>query len=61
MEFRQRYFQELQAQSEAVQKILDLLRQGTLTLLFSSKELRINNAFALKEYLESRPGRKKSR
>ena len=60
-EFRKRYFEELQIQSEAVQKVLDLLHQGTLTLLYSSKELRINNAFALKEYLESRPGRRKSR
>ena len=27
---------------------------GTVTLLFSSKETKLNNASALKEYLESR-------
>ena len=56
VEFRKRYFEELQAQAEAVRNLLDMLRQKKVTLLFSSKELRINNAFALKEYLESRPG-----
>jgi uncharacterized protein YeaO (DUF488 family) len=60
-EFRKRYFEELQDQSKAVQTVLDLLRQGSVTLLYSSKELHINNAFALKEYLKSLPGRRKSR
>jgi uncharacterized protein YeaO (DUF488 family) len=60
-EFRRRYFEELQARSDAVQTVLDLLRRGQVTLLYSSKELRINNAFALKEYLESRPGGRKNR
>jgi uncharacterized protein YeaO (DUF488 family) len=60
-EFRKRYFKELQARPESVQAVLDLLSPKTVTLVYSSKEQRINNAFALKEYLESRPGRGKSR
>lgn len=60
-EFRKRYSKELEDQSKAVQTVLALLRQGSVTLLFSSKELHINNAFALKEYLDPRTGRGKSR
>ncbi len=60
-EFRKRYSKELEDQSKAVQTVLALLRQGSVTLLFSSRELHINNAFALKEYLESQTGRVKSR
>lgn len=52
--FRTRYFAELQHRQEQVNALLAQLRNGPVTFLFSSKELRLNNAVALKEYLESR-------
>jgi uncharacterized protein YeaO (DUF488 family) len=33
--------------------LLKDVSEGTVTLLYGSKEDRLNNAFALKEYLES--------
>lgn len=55
-EFRRLYFAELDAQPEAVKRLLDGLEQPVVTLLFSSKELELNNATALKQYLEQRIG-----
>ncbi len=52
-QFRQRYFQELDANAEGVAELRTHLGSGTVTLIFSSKETRLNNASALKEYLES--------
>jgi uncharacterized protein YeaO (DUF488 family) len=51
-EFRKRYFVELKAQTEAVNALTAAIEKGTTTLLFSSKELKFNNATALKAYLE---------
>ena len=51
--FRQRYFDELDANTEAIAELRTHLASGTVTLVFSSKETRLNNASALKEYLES--------
>lgn len=53
-EFRRRYFAELDAQPEAVERLLDSLEQPVVTLLFSSKELELNNAAALREYLQKK-------
>jgi len=53
-EFRERYFAELEGKRGALAELLSSLEQGTATLIFSSKELRLNNAAALKEYLEKR-------
>ena len=53
-EFRRRYFAELDASPEAWQPILKAARLGEVTLLYSSKETKINNAVALKEYLETK-------
>ncbi len=53
-DFRKRYFGELDANSDAVAELQTHLGSGTVTLVFSSKETRLNNASALKEYLESR-------
>jgi uncharacterized protein YeaO (DUF488 family) len=53
-EFRKRYFRELGTVAEAVEVLLERVRGGPVTFLFSSKELDINNARALKEYVESR-------
>ena len=52
-EFRNRYFAELDANSKGVAELRSHLGSGVATLLFSSKEERVNNAIALREYLES--------
>ncbi len=51
-EFKRRYRAELKKQPEAWKPILAAARRGTVTLLYSSKETKLNNATALKEYLE---------
>ncbi len=53
-EFKGRYFLELDKNREAVAKLAERTKAGTVTLVFSSKEERFNNAVALKEYLETR-------
>ncbi|HEU5398171.1 MAG TPA: DUF488 family protein [Gammaproteobacteria bacterium] len=51
-EFRRRYAKELKARPEAVRELRSLLKaHATVTLLFSSKEEKLNNAVALKAYL----------
>lgn len=51
-EFRRRYARELKHHSEAVKELRGLLKaHATVTLLFSSKEEKLNNAAALKAYL----------
>jgi len=54
--FRDRYFEELNSQQEQVAELLELARKGPVTFLFSSRELQLNNAVALKEYLEKLSG-----
>ncbi len=53
-EFKRRYFSELDENREAVAKLAEKAKTETVTLVFSSKEERFNNAVALKEYLENR-------
>ena len=52
-EFRVRYFAELDENRDRLAELLSGLGTGTVTLVFSSKELRLNNAVALKDYLEN--------
>lgn len=52
-EFRQRYFTELDGNRQALEPLIPRLGGGRITLLFSSKETRLNNATALREYLLS--------
>jgi len=52
-EFKSRYFEELNSNPEGVEELLRHARKGRVTFLYSSKEERLNNAVALKEYLES--------
>lgn len=52
-EFRRRYFAELDGKSGIWRVLLDAAAQGDVTLLYSSKELKINNAVALKQYLDA--------
>ena len=53
-EFRRRYFAELDDNGEAVAELRSRMGKGTVTLLFGSREARLNNATALVEYLKSR-------
>ena len=59
-EFRSRYFDELTANAEAWQPILQATRQGTVTLIYSSHNSEYNNAVALKEFLQRHLHEKKS-
>ena len=52
-EFKRRYFKELRAREEPLQAILDRLHAGPATFVFASRELRFNNAVALREYVET--------
>ena len=52
-EFHDRYFAELDSNPEGVAELQSQLGSGSATLLFGSKEERLNNASALREYLES--------
>ena len=51
-EFTRRYADELDQQPESIDKLKAIVLKGRLTLLFSSKEQKLNNAVALKQYLE---------
>jgi uncharacterized protein YeaO (DUF488 family) len=53
-EFRRRYFQELDDQQAVVEELLELCAAGSVTLLFSSRERELNNAVALRDYLQMR-------
>lgn len=52
VEFCRRYALELDRQPEAVAALKEQLSQGMATFVYSSKEERLNNAAALKAYLE---------
>ena len=54
LQFKRRYFRELEGKPEEVQSLLNLVRGKKVTFLFGSKEERLNNAAALKEYVESK-------
>jgi uncharacterized protein YeaO (DUF488 family) len=51
-EFKKRYKKEIAGEAELLKKIKAEARKQTVTLLFSSKELKLNNAVALKEMLD---------
>lgn len=51
-EFQQRYALELDSTPQTWQPIVAAAQSGPVTLLYSSKEREINNAVALKAYLE---------
>ncbi|MGB6065538.1 MAG: DUF488 family protein [Desulfomonilaceae bacterium] len=53
-EFKRRYFLELDKNRETAAKLAKKAKAETVTLVFSSKEERFNNAVALKEYLENK-------
>ncbi len=51
-EFKARYFAELDARSEEFEPLLALTRSGPVTFVFASREEKLNNAVALREYVE---------
>ena len=53
-EFKKRYDRELEQRSEALEELLETARAGHITLVFSAKDTKHNNAVALREHLERR-------
>ena len=53
LQFRQRYFRELDARPDAWEPILSKARRGRVTLIYSSHDPLHNNAVALQEYLQA--------
>jgi uncharacterized protein YeaO (DUF488 family) len=52
-EFQRRYTAELKAKPETWRVLLESARKGNLTLLFSARDERLNNAVVLKAFLEA--------
>ncbi len=52
--FKKRYFSELDAKPELVQRLLATAARGRVTLLFSARDVECNQAVALRAYLLSR-------
>jgi len=52
-EFKKKYFEEIRGEKGAFDLIIKKAKGGTVTLLYSSKEEKLNNAVALKEFLQS--------
>lgn len=53
-EFKRLYFKELDENQLAVDELMHKLENGPVTFLFSSRELKLNNAYALREYLSGK-------
>jgi len=50
-EFKKRYFRELKGNPD-IERLLGIAKKQDVILLFGSKEQKLNNAVALKEYLD---------
>ena len=50
--FRERYSKELQNHEPGIQMLIEQMGEGPVVFLFASKEAELNNATALKQYLE---------
>lgn len=59
IEFKQRYFAELNSHPEACERILSAARRGQVTLLYSSHDTEHNNAVALRKYVNARMGKQR--
>lgn len=51
-EFRKRYMKELEGKRDLLFELVECAKNGTLTLLYSTKNERYNSAVVLKEFLE---------
>ncbi len=50
--FKAKYWKELQDKETLISKLIKEAESGKITFVFGSKEEKLNNAVALKEYLE---------
>lgn len=53
-EFKRRYFAELDAGPEGLGELVERAKKGVVTLVYSARDSRHNQAAALKEYLDGR-------
>jgi uncharacterized protein YeaO (DUF488 family) len=53
-EFKARYAKEMKDKEDLIGEILRKAKGGTITFLYGSTEQRLNNAVALKEYVEAK-------
>ncbi|MFA5572506.1 MAG: DUF488 family protein [Candidatus Bathyarchaeia archaeon] len=53
-QFKKRYWVELDKKKEAITKLAQETKNGHVTFVFGSKEEKLNNAVALKEYIETK-------
>ncbi len=53
-EFKKKYLGEIGEKKEEFDLLRKKVREGTVTFLFSSKEEKLNNAAALKEFVETK-------
>ena len=53
IEFRERYFLELQNNPEAVNQLTELVHHDVVTFIYGAKDREYNHAIVLKEYLEN--------
>ena len=53
IEFKKRYWKELETKKDVVLRLAKESREGKVTFVFGSKEEKLNNANALKEYIEN--------
>jgi uncharacterized protein YeaO (DUF488 family) len=51
-DFRERYFRELRSNVRALEPLVAAAKQGTVTLLYSSRDSERNSAVALRDYIE---------
>lgn len=56
-QFRHRYVDELKANPDSWQPILQAARRGKVTLIYSSHDTEHNNAVALQEFLQQHAGK----
>ena len=56
IEFKKTYFNDLKVKRDVINQIIQKMKEGEVTLLYSSKEEKMNNAVALKEFIEKRGG-----
>ena len=53
-EFQEKYTAELDAQTDAVKDLVTQVRTGTVTFVFAAENEEVNNAVALKAYVEAK-------
>jgi len=54
IEFKTKYFKELEKNDESVNMIIGKASEDSITLLYGAKNEKYNNAIALKEYIEQK-------